>query len=145
MLKYVYTILALMIVTGAATAQKVANYSVSKYGTETYEHFSFWQKAGKRAEITYSRGKDAKASPVKYIGVTTYQGKKGFKIALPDKYLLSVIPVGNKLQIIAPGKSYNKAYEWEYEGPVNGVGTFCNVCAQNEKEAMQVIKTYFIK
>jgi hypothetical protein len=36
-------------------------------------------------------------------------------------------------------------FTWAYEGPVNGVGTFCNVCAKDEKEAIAVINGWFMK
>ncbi len=135
----------ILVATAGAFAQKVANYSVGKYGEEGYEHFSFWSKSGKRAEIKYSYGKDSKELSASYAGKGSYKGQKCFKVTLPGNYMLYVIPTGLKLRIVGPAKNFDKAFEWEYEGPVNGVGTFCNVCAQDEKEAKAVIDRYFMR
>jgi hypothetical protein len=126
-------------------AQKVANYSFGKYGTPEYEHFSFWTKGGKRAEVTYTYGKDNKAMNATYAGTGIYKGEKCFKVQLPGDYLLYLVPTGTKLQVAALTKNYHKVFNWEYEGPVNGVGTFCNVCAQDEKEAIALISSEFMK
>jgi hypothetical protein len=56
-LKSTFTLIAALLLSGNTFAQKVANYAFGKYGTPEYEHFSFWTKAGKRAEITYAYGK----------------------------------------------------------------------------------------
>jgi hypothetical protein len=126
-------------------AQKVANYSYGKYGTPRYEHFSFSTNAGKRAEISYTYGKDGKEVAAKYIGTGVYKQKKCFKVELAGKNTLYIVPAGQKLQVANPNKNYNKVFNWEYEGPVNGVGTFCDVCAEDEKEAIGIINRWFIK
>ncbi|WP_345953664.1 hypothetical protein [Mucilaginibacter sp. PAMB04168] len=144
MTKTIYLATALLIVSASAFAQKVANYSSGKRGIAAYEHFSFWTKGSKRVEIIYSYGKNDKTQPAQYLGKTTYQGKPGFKVGLPGNYQLYVIPEGINLRVIGPTKKYNKLFAWEYEGPVNGIGTFCDVCADDEKAAMQLVKAYFI-
>jgi hypothetical protein len=126
-------------------AQKVANYSTGKQGTATYEHLSFWTENGKRTEVTYSYGKDYTELKASYLGAATYQGKKGFKISLPGKQVLYVLPVGTTLKIVGQAKKYSKVFKWEYEGPVNGIGTFCSACAEDEKEAIKLVSTYFLK
>lgn len=126
-------------------AQKVANYSFGKYGTPGYEHFSFTAKAGKRAGVTYTYGKDNKELNATYAGTSTYRGKRCFKVQLPGTYLLYIVPAGTKLRVTALTKNYNKVFNWEYEGPVNGVGTFCELCAEDEKEAIGIINRWFMK
>ena len=142
----IITLVGVLVLTSSVGfAQKVANYSFGKYGSAEYEHFSFWTKAGKRAEVTYAYGKDSKQMTAKYLGTATYQGKKCFKIELPGSYVLYITPTGTQLKIAGPAKKYEKLFAWEYKGPINGVGTFCNVCAQDEKEAMGVINGWFMK
>jgi hypothetical protein len=136
-------ILVMLLSTAGAFAQKVANYAVGKYGTFNYEHFSFWVKNGKRAEINYAYGKDHKELIMTYAGKAVYQGKAGFKLALNGKFVMYAIPTGNKLRMINPVKN-NKLFEWAYEGPIDGRGTFCEVCAEDEKDAMGIIKKYFM-
>ncbi len=125
-------------------AQKVANYAVGKFGTEGYEHFSFWTEAGKRTKITYTYGKDGKELAASYAGKGNYQGKSCFKVSLPNKQLLYVVPTAYKLQVTNAAKTYNKTFTWEYEGPVNGIGTYCDVCTQDEKEAMTLLRKYYL-
>ncbi len=126
-------------------AQKVANYAVGKMSTEAYEHFSFWAEAGKRTKITYTYGKDNKELSAAYVGKGSYQGKLCFKVTLPKQQTLYVIPSGYKLCVINAAKTYNKTFVWEYEGPVNGIGTYCDVCMQDEKEAMTLLRKYYLK
>lgn len=123
---------------------KVANYSFGKMGQSDYEHFSFWTEDGKHAKITYAYGKDAKESELEYLDAKTIQGRKGFEVKFPNNLILFVIPTGNNLRVINPVGSYNKIFKWQYEGPVNGVGTACEVCVENETKAMVLIKNgYF--
>ena len=123
---------------------KVANYSFGKMGHSNYEHFSFWTDAGKHAKITYSYGKHAKESELEYLEAKTIQGRKGFEVKFPNGLILFIIPTGNNLRVINPVGSYNKIFKWQYEGPVNGVGTACEACAENETEAMVLIRNgYF--
>ncbi len=126
-------------------AQKVANYAVGKMSTGAYEHFSFWTEAGKRTKITYMYGKDNKEMSAAYLGKGSYQGEPCFKVTLPKQQTLYVIPSGYKLRVINAAKSYNKTFVWEYEGPVNGIGTYCDVCTQDEKEAMTLLRKYYLK
>ena len=126
-------------------AQKVANYSTGKYGSAAYEHFSFWVEKGKPSEITYNAGKYGEDKPVKYLGKSTYQGKRSFKIQLPDNRVLQVMPLGKNLKIVGTAKNYNKLFAWAYEGPVNGMGTFCEACAEDEQEAMKLLNSAYLK
>ena len=127
-----------------SSTTKVANYSFGKYGQKNYEHFSFAAENGKRSTVTYSYGKDAQEVEARYLDAKTIQGRKGFEIKLPNGLVLFVIPTDNNLRVIAPRGNYNKIFKWEYEGPVDGRGMTCAVCAENETEAMALIrKGYF--
>lgn len=122
---------------------KAANYSVGKYNTSSYEHFTFWaDAAGKPVEVSYSmknRDEDIKFS---------YEGKtvdgKGFKVKAPNGATSSIYVVGNNLRVINDKTKKAKIFRWEYEGPVEGRGTFCTPCVQEPKEAAEFIKKYFI-
>lgn len=126
-------------------AQKVANYSVGKPGTADYEHLSFWTKDEKRGDIYYSYGKNPKDINLKYVGTAIYEGVKYFSVQLPNHTKLYIMPIGLKLKVIDAIKKYNKTFNWAYEGPVNGIGTFCSECAEDENEAMELLKENFIK
>lgn len=134
-----------LLTAASVSAQKVANYATGKYSEPNYEHFTFGTKAGKRTEITYTYGKYGNDLPVKYLGKAAYEGKATFRVQLPNGSILYVIPSGINLKIQNADKSYNKLFAWAYEGPVNGVGAFCEVCAEDEKEAMKLLRTYYLK
>jgi len=53
-----------------------------------------------------------------------------------------MIPLAAQLQVTDERGTYNKLFSWEYEGPVNGMGTFCEPCAGDPEEAMQLIRIY---
>ncbi|GAB3999728.1 hypothetical protein GCM10028807_50760 [Spirosoma daeguense] len=140
------TILFCTILTTFANAQmKVANFSYGEPGTDKYEQLSFWAKNGQRAEIRYTYGKDRKETTLTYLGKSPKAKGSGFNVQFPNNYVLYVAPVGNKLRLVDAQATYQKTFAWEYEGPVNGIGTFCNVCAQDDKEAMQLVRTYYLR
>lgn len=126
------------------SGQKVANYSVGKIGGNTYEHFSFWTNEGKRTDIYYNYGKNNKEIKLEYLGAKTIQGRKGFEVKFPNGLILFAIPTGNNVRVINPRGKYNKVFEWEYEGPVNGVGTACTACAEDETAAMIILKDAYL-
>ena len=137
--------LLLLVAGKAACAQdKIATYAVGKPGTATYEHLSFWVQNGRRTAIYYTYGADRKEAKVKYFGKTKLKNKPGFKVQFSNGHVLSLIPSGLLLTVVdATGKA-PKTFAWEYEGPINGIGTFCQDCAADEKEAMQVLRTYYL-
>ncbi|GAB4033956.1 hypothetical protein [Spirosoma gilvum] len=124
---------------------KVANYSYGEPGTDAYEEFSFWINNGKRTKIDYTYGKDRKETSLQFVTKSQLDRKSGFTVQFPNQYTLHIIPMGNKLQVVDGQKKYRKTFNWYYEGPVNGIGTFCTVCAEDEKEAMRLLQTYYLK
>ena len=143
--KIAFLVTIMFLSVAGAYAQTVANYATGKYGEPDYEHLSFWAKAGKRAEATYTYGKYGKQLPVKYLGKAAYEGKAAFKMQLPNGTILYVIPSGVNLKIQNATKSYDKLFTWAYEGPVNGMGTFCSECAEDEKAAMKLLNSAYLK
>ncbi|GAB3867022.1 hypothetical protein GCM10028824_08480 [Hymenobacter segetis] len=140
----------LLLAGAAAQAQtksaptKVASYSFGASGTVGYEHLSFWVKAGKRTDIYYSYGPSRREVKLKYVGKTQLNGQPGFKVQFANGQVLSVVPSDDLLSVSGAGQTPN-TFAWEYEGPVNGRGTFCDVCTADEKEAMQLVRTYYLK
>jgi|SRR6185312_2488040 hypothetical protein len=142
-MKKIYFLLVFLFFFQKAYCQKVANYSFGRYGTSKYEHFSFWEK-GSPEGITYSFGKNEKEVKLKYLGKAYYEGKRCFKIQFPNNYVLYIIPDKLDLKIQDSTKTYFKTFSWEYEGPVNGIGTFCDVCAEDEKEALNIVNNTYL-
>jgi len=134
--------LALIFIAGQTNAQQIANYSFGKYGSAEYEYFSFWIKNHRPGNIDYSYGKTNHQYHLTYLGRGNYKGKRAFTITSPNNKALYVIPVGLKLRVASADGKYNKLLSWAYEGPIDGVGTFCKECAQDDKQAIIIIDKY---
>ena len=122
---------------------KVANYAVSgaRYGDPAYEHFSFWADDGGDTRVRYSHGADAKEVALRTLG----PGKDGdgFAVAFPNGLVLDVVAQGDALRVRDRKGGYDKVFEWEYEGPVDGRGTFCTPCVE-ERDAAAFVRRHFI-
>lgn len=131
----------LMLTLGVQAADdRVANFSYGTPGQENYEEFSFWVKNNQPAEIQYVYGKDRKTLRLRYLK----QDKRHFQVRFPNQLVLLLSPQGNQLRVYdLKGKYAAKTFSWHYEGPVNGVGTFCQACAEDETEAMQLLRRYY--
>lgn len=131
---------------GAAHAQtKVATYAAGKPGTAQYEELSFWVKEGRRGDVYYASGKDRNEIKASYQSRAGTPSGKSFTIRLADNRLFTMVPGGSLLKVAEAPKATPKTFAWKYEGPVNGVGTFCRECAADPKEAMQLLKAYYLK
>lgn len=122
---------------------KVANYSTAKYNTAAYEHLSFWVGAdGKPLEVSYSMKNRDKEITFSYEGKTA--DGKGFKIKSPNGTTSSVYLAGASLKVVNDKTKKARIYKWEYEGPVNGIGTFCTPCAESAKEAANLLRKSYL-
>jgi hypothetical protein len=72
-------------------------------------------------------------------------GDSCFKIQFTNKYVLYIIPTGLRLKVTDVTGKYNKTFSWEYEGPVNGIGTYCDPCADDDNDAMKIIHASYMK
>jgi hypothetical protein len=125
--------------------QRVAQYESGVDGAAKHESLSFAIRDNKRDEITYSYRNYGGELTLTYLGAETFKGAPAFKVQLPNGLTLHVIPKGLTLSVVDDAGKYLKRFKWKYEGPVNGIGTFCGVCAEDEKEAMRIIRKYFLK
>ncbi|MGI4865879.1 MAG: hypothetical protein ACRYFZ_18285 [Janthinobacterium lividum] len=129
----------------AHAQNRVANYAFGKPGTAAYEHFSFWEKDGLRTSMQYAYGKDRKSTELRYAGPTRLNGQPGFKVRFPNGHLLYLLPSGTTLRVATAQAAAPKTFAWEYEGPVNGVGTTCSVCAEDAPAALRLLRRYYLK
>lgn len=125
--------------------QHVSGYSTGKYGTSNYENISFWIKNRGPSEINYSYGASPKELKLQYAGIITKNQEPIFKVRFPNNLILFIRSSGDDLIITDSTQDYRKIFKWEYEGPVNGIGTYCEPCAKDEKEAMKWLKQYYFK
>ncbi|MFD1873808.1 hypothetical protein [Hymenobacter bucti] len=125
----------------ALAQNRVANYGYGQPGTAGYEHLSFWINNKRRTDIHYAHGKDRQDTPLRYAGL----GQGGFKTQFPDRRTLYVVPSGNTLLVSTAQGAAPKTFTWEYEGPVNGVGTACSVCVADAAAAMRLLRTHYLR
>ena len=139
------TLLAAALAAHPAHAQnQVANYGFGQAGTASYEHFSFWIKDGRRTDIQYAYGRDRKDTQLRYAGPVRLNGQPGFRVQFANGHTLYVVPSGNTLRVTTKTAA-PKTFTWEYEGPVNGVGTACSVCAPDAAAALRLLRQYYLK
>jgi hypothetical protein len=129
----------------AHAQNQVANYYFGQPGTASYEHFSFWTKDGRRTDIQYAYGKDRKDTQLHYAGLGRLNGQAYFKVQFPNRRILYVLPSGTTLHVAAARTATPKTFMWEYEGPVNGVGTDCSVCVADAHAAMQLLRKHYLR
>jgi len=120
-------------------------YSAGKTGTDQYEHLEFRTKDGKRNGASYAYGKNRNEVKLKYLGKSQTNGDTCFKVQFTTNYILYIVPKELKLKVTDKSGNYNKTFSWEYEGPVNGIGTYCDVCVEDDKDAMKLIRSSYLK
>jgi hypothetical protein len=139
-------LLTVALAAGPARAQnRVANYGYGQPGTAAYEHFSFWTNNGRRSDIHYAHGKDRVDSPLRYGGASRLGGQAGFKVRFESGRTLYVVPSGNVLLVRSSPMAAPKTFAWEYEGPVNGVGTACSVCVADAPAAAHLLRRHYLR
>ncbi|MBS1664044.1 MAG: hypothetical protein JST68_23565 [Bacteroidetes bacterium] len=124
---------------------RVLTYSVGKADSTGYESLSFWIKSNQRAYIRYTRGQDAEDVELLWAGRDSLDGRRGFRVrgTAPDSMNWTIVPQEYAL-IVADRRSRNrKEFHWENERAASPDST-CDICAQNEKQAMGWLRKYFI-
>ncbi|WP_461101854.1 hypothetical protein [Spirosoma koreense] len=134
----------LFLVSPFTFAQQVANYSYGKPGSDTYEEIGFWVRSNKPSDINYLYGKDRKETKLRYAGKGRLNGEAGFKVRFPNGLTLYVVPKKADLLLSDLAGKYVRRFTWHYEGPVDGIGTFCQPCAPDQKAAMNLMRHYFL-
>lgn len=129
----------------AQAQNQVANYGCGKPGTAAYEHFSFWIDNYQRTDIQYAYGKNRTDFRPRYAGPIRLHGRPGFKIQFANRRTLYLLPSGTTLRVTTSTTATPKTFVWEYEGPVNGVGMVCSVCAPDAAAAMHLLRQYYLK
>jgi hypothetical protein len=127
---------------------RVATFSTGKTNTATYESLSFWIKGNKRAYIRYSHGKEAEDLDLSYQGPDNSSGKPGFRALFPgNKHSFYIQPAGDTLLVTDQDqrKRSIKYFVWEDEGNSADSLSNCSICAQDEQDAMDIVKKYFLK
>lgn len=124
--------------------KQVASYSISEYGNSKYENFGFWISDTNKPVIEYTYGKKSLEVPVKYLGKCKLGNNKCFKMLLNNKITLYVSIEKHKLRIKSASGNYNKLFAWQYDGPINGIGMYCEPCTHDEEESEKFLSKYYL-
>lgn len=136
-MKHLYHTVFLCLLGLTGYAQSVAYYSSGVYGTKNYEQLEF----NKDKTCYYRYGSKDKEYQITYLG-----SRDGiFNISLPGNIIASVYVNKDYIQLRSINGNYNRIFSWQYQGPVNGIGTWCETCCQSGNEAYKFLRKHFIK
>lgn len=123
---------------------KVANFSLAGhgYGSPAFESLSFWNNPAAGKLIDYEYG--AAPTKVRLRSLGKRADGKGFSVQFPNGLVLDVVPAGKTLQVSDRAGRYRKTFAWLYEGPVDGRGTFCTPCVE-EQDAVGFVEAHFAR
>ena len=122
---------------------KVANFSLPGIdrGSPAFERLAFW--SGPRGNVVqYGYGADDRVVQLQPLGVA--RSGNGFAVRFPNGLVLDVVPRGDALLVSDRAGGYRKTFQWQYEGPVDGRGTFCAPCV-DENQALDFVREHFMK
>lgn len=122
---------------------KVANYSLLQfeYGSPKFESLALWTGKDGTTRVDYSYGADASEVHLQQAGHTA--DGTGFTVRFANGYTLDVTPQGKQLLVTDRDGRYRKTFDWMYEGPVDGRGTFCTPCI-DEDQAPTFVRQHFL-
>lgn len=120
---------------------QVANYVAR--GAQTpgpdYEQLAFWADAQGQRRVRYAWGEAPRS-----VELAVLPGRPGgFALRFPNGLVLEAVPQGESLRLRDGSGRYDKLFEWQYQGPVAGRGTFCAACVE-QAEAATFVRRHFI-
>jgi hypothetical protein len=125
---------------------RVASYSTGKPGTRDYEELSFSvdHRKDQRLGVTYAYGADRKELELVYLKPAAGSAPNAFDVLFPNGkvFKIEVLEKTKSLLFTGDGSKYRKTFTWEYQGPIDGIGTACTVCVE-ESEAIAFIVENF--
>jgi len=150
---------------------RVATFSSGTPDTKGYESLAFWIKDNQRAYIRYVHGMESDDIELKWMGPDSIDGHRGLKAAFPEPGVsepgvsepgsresgvgesgarartLFIAPAGDSLLVIDHNNDqrYRKKFHWENESGSGDSAGSCSICTQNVKEAINLVRRYFLK
>jgi hypothetical protein len=96
-------------------------------------------------EITYSYAKKPDGIKLKNLGIKYVGQYKVLMVQIPGfakTYYINPDPKNERIQFESSDRKYNKWLPLGYEGPVNGIGTYCEQCANEPKDAFEIVNSF---
>ena len=120
---------------------KVANFSIpgTDYATPEFESFALWSD-GKQTRVTYYWG--GKETPLRSLGPNP--DGTSFGVSFPNGLVLDITPTDKGLRVRDRKGGYDKRFAWMYEGPVEGRGTYCDQCV-DEQDAVAFVRQHYLR
>lgn len=121
-----------------------AFFMIGNYAYPEWEKLEF-DLNDNGGEITYSYAKKPDGIKLKILGIK-YIGK--YKVLMvqipgfPKTYYINPDPKNERIQFESSDKKFNKWLPLGYEGPVNGIGTYCELCANEPEDAFEIVKSF---
>lgn len=140
-------VVCLTLVTRPTLAQEKTHafFMVGDYTSPNWEKLSFDKtKAGQI--LTYAYKQRENGVRLQPVGTKSVNGQRVLLVRLPglsQPYEIRRDRAGERLIMTSQDGRYQKTFKLGYEGPVNGVGTFCATCANEPVDAFRLVDAYF--
>ena len=135
---------ALSILTLSAQDKTYAFFMLGNYAYAEWEKLEFELNAN-GGDITYSYAKKPNGIKLKNLGIKYVGQYKVLMVQIPGSakiYYLNPDPNNKRLQFKSSDNKYNKWLPLGYEGPVNGIGTYCERCANEPEDAFEIVNSF---
>jgi hypothetical protein len=124
-----------------------AFFMVGDYNNPEWEKLVF-EVNSKTSEhtISYSYKKNEKGYKLEILSVKDVDKKPALVVRIPKFnkiYYILKDKKNEKLIMTSEDKTYKKSFLLGYEGPVNGVGTYCSSCANEPEDAFKIVSMFF--
>ncbi|QJD81289.1 hypothetical protein HH216_08435 [Spirosoma rhododendri] len=122
-----------------------AFFMVGDCASPDWEKLSF-EKTKAGSVLTYAYKQHEDGVRLQPVGVKSVNGQRVLLVRMPgvsQPYMIRRDRAGERLVMTSQDGRYRKLFKLGYEGPVNGVGTFCETCANEPADAFRLVDAYF--
>jgi hypothetical protein len=126
-------------------AKTYAFFMIGNYSYPEWEKLEFELRDYKRV-IRYSYKKNEKGHVLQTLGTKYIGNQKALIVRIPkyDKtYLILTDKRNSRIIMMSEDQTYKKSFPLGYEGPIDGIGTYCDSCANEPKEAFEIVNSFF--
>ncbi|ADB40002.1 hypothetical protein [Spirosoma linguale] len=122
-----------------------AFFMIGNYAYPNWEKIEF-NFTGDGRHITYSYRKNERGHKLEVIGNKYVGNQKALMVRIRSFnkiYLIFRDRRKESLLMVSEDGTYKKRFPLGYEGPVDGRGTYCDICANEPDEAFEIVNSFF--
>ena len=122
-----------------------AFFMIGNYNYPEWEKLEF-QFTDEGRNITYSYRKNEKGYKLSILGTKYIGNKKCLIVQIPkfnQRYLIFRDRKNSRILMTSEDNTYKKYFPLGYEGPIDGRGTYCDICANEPDEAFEIVDSFF--